>query len=87
MEVSSSRESKSVTKAAATKKAVAKVQGTTANHQASSGTEPDAQNSFATELLIFEAEVRAIKNRLELDAHLCNSSRKILGFRQCFYAL
>jgi len=85
MGVTSTRDSKSITKDVATKKTVANEKRISASFQAGPGTEPDAQNSFATELLIFEAEVRAIKNRLELDTHLCNSSRKILGFRQCFY--
>jgi len=85
MEVTSSRKSKTVKKVAATEQAVAKDPGTSASLQAGPGPETDAQHSFATDLLIFEAEVRAIKNTLELDAHLCNSSRKILGFRQCFY--
>jgi len=52
---------------------------------ASPDSDSEVQNSFATELLIFEAEVRTLKNELELNAHLCNSSRKILAFRQCFY--
>lgn len=43
------------------------------------------QNDFATELLIFEGEVRAIEDERELIAHLCNSSRKIVPYRQCFY--
>jgi len=85
MEVTSSRESKSVTKTAATVQAVAKGRGAAPEHQAGPRNETDAQHSFATDLLVFEAEVRNIKNKLELDAHLCNSSRKILGFRQCFY--
>jgi len=43
------------------------------------------QNDFASELLIFEAEVRAIEDERELLAHLCNSSRRVVGFRQCFH--
>lgn len=43
------------------------------------------QSDFATELLIFEGEVRAIEDERELTAHLCNSSRRVLPFRQCFY--
>ncbi len=43
------------------------------------------QNDFATELLIFESEVRQIKDERELFVHLCNSSRRIVPFRQAFY--
>lgn len=43
------------------------------------------QTDFATELLIFEGEVRAIEDERELIAHLCNSSRKVVPYRQCFY--
>lgn len=42
-------------------------------------------NDFATELLIFEAEVRAIENELELFAYVTNSSRRVVSYRQCFY--
>lgn len=44
-----------------------------------------AQNDFATELLIFESEVRAIENEQELITHLCNASRRVVSFRQCFH--
>lgn len=40
---------------------------------------------FATELLIFEGEVRAIEDERELITHLCNTSRRVIAFRQCFY--
>jgi len=42
-------------------------------------------NDFATELLIFEAEVRAIENEQELITHLCNASRRVVSYRQCFH--
>ena len=42
-------------------------------------------NDFPTELLIFESEVRDIEDVRELHTHLCNSSRRVLPFRQCLY--
>lgn len=48
-------------------------------------TETQLQNDFATELLIFEGEVRSIQDERELIAHLCNSSRRVVPYRQCFY--
>ena len=65
------------------------IQPGTQSNPASSHTrapvQPSAQNDFATELLIFEGEVRAIEDERELIAHLCNSSRRVIPFRQCFY--
>ena len=43
------------------------------------------QNDFQTELLIFEGEVRGISDERELFTHFCNSSRRVLPYRQCFY--
>lgn len=44
-----------------------------------------AQRNFAAELLDFEGEVRSIKDERELNYHLCNSSRRVISFQQCFY--
>jgi len=43
------------------------------------------QKDLQRELLVFEGEVRAIRDERELFTHFCNSSRRVLPFRQCFY--
>jgi len=68
---------------------------TTQTQNAGPDTEPGAkvaaraqaedQNHFQTELLIFEGEVRGIQDERELFTHFCNSSRRVLPYRQCFY--
>ena len=44
-----------------------------------------AQRNFAAELLAFEGEVRSIQDERELNYHLCNVSRRVISFQQCFY--
>ena len=44
-----------------------------------------AQREFLSKLLAFEDEVRAIEDERELSMHLCNSSRRVVPFKQCFY--
>ena len=46
---------------------------------------PGAKRSLATELLAFESKVRSIKDERELNYHLCNSARRVISFKQCFY--
>ena len=53
--------------------------------QATTHTPAQDQNDFQTELLIFEGEVRGIQDERELFTHFCNSSRRVLPYRQCFY--
>lgn len=57
----------------------------TASVQESNRLPAQDQNDFHTELLIFESEVRGIKDERELFTHFCNSARRILPYRQCFY--
>lgn len=44
-----------------------------------------ARMGYYSTLLEFENEVRSINDDRELSLHLCNSSRKIIPFEQCFY--
>lgn len=44
-----------------------------------------AQSNYAAELLAFESEVRSIQDVRELNLHLCNSARRVIPFKQCFY--
>ena len=46
-----------------------------------------SSTSFPKQLLAFESEVRAIEDRRELNVHLCNSTRRVVGFRQSFYGI
>lgn len=43
------------------------------------------QSDFSAELLMFENEVRAVENERELHFHLCNSARRVIPYKQCFY--
>lgn len=43
------------------------------------------QIEYYTKLLDFESEVRSIQDERELSFHLCNSSRRVIPFKQCFY--
>lgn len=45
------------------------------------------ERKFSAELLGFESEVRQIQNEQELHYHWCNSSRRIVPYRQCFYGM
>lgn len=58
---------------------------TSAAHPARQSAQLTEQNDFATEILLFEDEVRAIEDERELVVHLCNSGRRVIPFRQCFY--
>jgi biotin carboxyl carrier protein len=42
-------------------------------------------SDFSTELLQFESEVRSIRHERELYYHLCNSTRQVIPYEQCFY--
>ena len=46
-----------------------------------------ASSGFSKQLLAFESEVRAIEDERELIVHMCNSTRRIVGFRQSFYGI
>ena len=59
--------------------------GTKPVAQPTARTQAQDQNDFQTELLIFEGEVRGIQDERELFTHFCNSSRRVLPYRQCFY--
>ena len=52
------------------------------NRHASHQTEHEKFNEY---LLAFEAEVREINDQRELAIHLCNASRALVEFDQCFY--
>lgn len=53
--------------------------------QPASTTSTTSQSDFPIELLIFESEVRLINDERELFTHLCNSSRRVMPYRQAFY--
>ncbi len=54
-------------------------------HQLQKTDNSQAQRDYFSKLLAFENEVRAIEDERELSIHLCNSSRRVVPFKQCFY--